>query len=78
MYKCISYINASGRNVLPHQINFKVKSECYNKQKHSSMLGCPQGLTRRNVVVGTGLNLQGYEYNKMLIKVFTALVALAV
>jgi hypothetical protein len=78
LYICISYIHASGRNVLPDQTNFKIQSQGYNKQKHSSMLGCPQWITRRDMVVGTGLNLQGYEYNKILIKVFTALAALAV
>lgn len=30
------------------------------------------------MVVGTGLNLQGYEYNTMLTEVFTVLAAVAV
>jgi hypothetical protein len=30
----LSYINASGRNVLPDQTNFKIQSQGYNKQKN--------------------------------------------
>ena len=41
-------------------------------------MGCPQGIIRTDVVAGNGVNFQRYEYNTMLIQVFTVLAAVAV
>jgi len=57
----LSYTNASGRNVLQTKQILKYNHRVTINRTQISILGCPQGIIRTDVVVGTGLNLQGYE-----------------